>query len=299
MIIAKLWWAPRLAQSEAEQSTPGNATAAQRDVKKRFMFVDNAHVIRLERNGRQITRIVTNKGTVDVPANGQVFIALGTIESTRLALTSLPNANGLIGRNLMAHLRSNVTFRVPRDSFSDALNPAIHPEARNQEASALFVKGIHTHADGSLGHFHIQITSAGVGELGMDSEADFFKKVPDIDLLHNFRDLNVKEVICTLRGIGEMVGDKQSADPRNRITLGGAPGPYDYGQPRTDPTGGRTGRFEGTGVVGRHGCGVGRSGTNVCERRPDPVSLKPERWRMAGCVPRASRAPRHAQFDAP
>ncbi len=224
--------AARTAQSEAEQSVPGNATAAQRDVKKRFMLVDNTHVIRLERNGRQITRVVTNKGSVDVPPNGQVFIALGTIESTRLALNSLPNANGLIGRNLMAHLRSNVTFRVPRASFGDALDPAIHPEARNQEASALFVKGVHTHADGTLGHFHVQITAAGVGELGMDSEADLFKKIPDIDLLDNFRDLNVKWVICTLRGIGEIVGDKTSADPQNRITLDAGQGPYDYGQPR-------------------------------------------------------------------
>lgn len=224
--------AARLAQSEAEQSMPANATAAQRDVKKRFMLVDNTHVIRLERNGSRITRVVTNKGNVDVPPNGQVFIALGTIESTRLALNTLPNANGLIGRNLMAHVRSNVTFRVPRASFGDNLDPAINPQARFQEVSALFVKGIHTHADGTLGHFHVQITASGVGELGMDSEADLFKKVPDIDLLDNFRDLNVKWVICTLRGIGEMVGDKVSADPQNRITLGGAQGPYDYGQPR-------------------------------------------------------------------
>src|SRR5262249_49488129 len=50
--------AARLAQSEAEQSASGGND--QRNAKKRLMVVPNAHVLRLERNGRQITRVVTN-----------------------------------------------------------------------------------------------------------------------------------------------------------------------------------------------------------------------------------------------
>jgi len=86
--------------------------------------------------------------------------------------------------------------------------------------SALFVKGIRTRSNGAKGHFHIQITASGVGELGMNSEAELFKKIPNIDELDQFQDLNDKWIVVTLRGIGEMIGDKTSSDPQNRVTLG-------------------------------------------------------------------------------
>lgn len=219
--------ASRMAQSEAEQSAVGDPETV--SVKKRLMVVPNAHVIRLERAGRRVTRVVTNQGAVVVPDNGAVFIALGTIESTRLALNTLPNAEGLIGRNLMAHLRSNVTIRVNRANFGTLLDPAKNPEL---QVSALFVKGLHTHDDRTLGHFHVQITASGVGDLGVDSEAELFKKIPDIDLLDRFAGMTDQWIVVTLRGIGEMIGDRTGADPLNRITLGGRQGAFDFGVPR-------------------------------------------------------------------
>jgi len=220
--------ASRSAQAEAEQSAVGGP--AERDVKKRLMLVDRTKAIGLERQGGRITRVVTNQGTVDVPAGGHVFLGLGTVENTRLALATLPNAHGLIGRNLMAHLRSNVTIRLPRASLGAAL--AGHDELA---VSALFVKGVHTHSNGGgVGHFHLQITASGVGAMGMDSEAELFKKIPDVDTLDQFSDLTDEWVVMTLRGIGEMTGDKDSSDPMNRIDLDflGQQGPYDYGRPR-------------------------------------------------------------------
>src|SRR5215207_1115027 len=224
--------AARLSRSEAEQSARGDEAAINR--RRRFMVVPNTHVIRLERNvdgdGRRIMRIVTNQGIVDVPAKGRVYLAAGTVESTRLALLSLPNANGMIGRNLMAHLRSNLTIRIPRKSL-EAIGPNLPKEL---SVSAMFVKGVFRHTDGSPGHFHIQITASGVGKLDTGSEAELFKKIPNIDELDRFRDLTDQYVVITLRGIGEMTGDKSSADPQNRVTLDwlGAPRPFDYGTPR-------------------------------------------------------------------
>ena len=219
--------ASRMAQTEAEQDAVGDPETV--SVKKRLMVVPNTHVIRLERSGSRITRIVTNQGVVDVPDGGQVFLALGTIESTRVALNTLPNQERLIGRNLMAHLRSNVTIRVNRATFGTVLDPAKTPEL---QVSALFVKGIRTRDDGSLGHFHVQITASGVGDLATDSEAELFKKIPDIDTLDKFQNMTDQWIVITLRGIGEMVGDKTSADPQNRIALGGAQGAFDFGMPR-------------------------------------------------------------------
>ncbi|MDQ3693311.1 MAG: DUF1080 domain-containing protein [Chloroflexota bacterium] len=225
----------RLAWAEADHGVPGSGDEQQslnlKNVKKRLMVVPNTHVIRLEREpgSQRITKVVTNQGDVDVPPGGQVFVALGTIESTRLALSTLPNGNGLAGRNLMAHLRSNLTFRVPASTY-----PVLTGEL---QVSALFVKGIHTHADGSLGHFHVQITATGAGQFTTDSEAELFKKIPDIDTLHHFQDLTDQWIIVTLRGIGELVGDRSPTDPAagtkpSRIELDGTQGPFDYGQRR-------------------------------------------------------------------
>ena len=219
--------AARLAQSEAEQSAVGGPD--QTNAKKRLMVVPHAHVIRLERSGSRITRIVTNQGNVDVPFQGKVFLALGTIENTRLALETLPNQRGLIGKNLMAHLRSNLTIRIPKSSLSPAVQAI-----KELAVSALFVKGIHQHTDGTSGHFHLQITASGVGALGMDSEAELFKKIPNIDELDRFDSLTDDFVVITIRGIGEMVGDKTSPDPLNRIILDnlGPRNGFDYQQPR-------------------------------------------------------------------
>ena len=209
------------------------------DVRRRLMVVPHCHVISLEMSGRRVARIHTNQGAIEVPWGGQVFLALGTIENTRMALNTFPN-NNLIGTNLMAHLRSNLTIRIPRDSFGTTLDPNQHPELKDLTVSALFVKGIHQHQPGTpgpkLGHFHLQITASGVGDLEVNSEAELFKKIPDIEGLDNFRGNTDKFIVITIRGIGEMagaVGDPNSVDPRNRIALDSVTGIFDYGAPRT------------------------------------------------------------------
>jgi len=188
------------------------------DVKKRIMIVPQCHVVRL------ITDVVggvgrvtgidvlvytdfcrggsvqTRRVTIPVPDNGKVIIALGTIESTRLALLSFQGTSNypLIGHNFIAHLRSNLTIRIPRDALT-ALNPAV----KALQASALFVKGRHG-ASTTAGHFHLQITAAGLEKPGGDSEAELFKKIPDVETLEAMRQANDQTVVITIRGIGEM-----------------------------------------------------------------------------------------------
>lgn len=174
------------------------------DRNKRLMIVANCNVNELGLTANQVSMVKTSLGDITVPAGGVVVIALGTIESMRLALRSFPNTNGLIGCNLMAHLRSNFTMRIPRRSLgipSDRLF-----------ASSLFVKGKSPH-----GHFHLQITAAAAGPNETNSEAELFRKVPDIDTLDSF-DMNDESVILTLRGIGEMT-PAPNATAMNRVDL--------------------------------------------------------------------------------
>src|SRR6266852_9235389 len=77
------------------------------------------------------------------PSNGSqsaVVVALGTIESTRLAINTFKDslswrAAQRMGKNLIAHLRSNLTIRVPATSLT-----SLSPSAQSSlQASALFV----------------------------------------------------------------------------------------------------------------------------------------------------------------
>jgi choline dehydrogenase-like flavoprotein len=171
------------------------------DFKKRLMIVPQCHVTQLVFDGTNVTGIFTNRGFIPVPANGKVIVALATIESTRLALNSfrgIPNYN-LIGKNLIAHLRSNFTIRLPRTSLK-----YLAAAVKELQASALFVKGRLKHADGTVSHYHHQITAAGLGAVGTDSEAELFKIVPDIDGFDELKSATDTHVVITIRGIGEM-----------------------------------------------------------------------------------------------
>ena len=193
------------------------------DARKRLMVVPYCHVSRLrtvpDGNEWRVVSIETNLGNITVPAGAKVIIALGTIESARLALVSFgdmpPAAYDRIGTNLIAHLRSNLDIRIPRTALA-----SLPAAVAALQVSALFVKGRHAFADdgiadGSSAHFHLQITASGLGALGNNSEAELFKKIPDIDTYNAHRNANDTHVVITIRGIGEM----QPQNPDNRVTL--------------------------------------------------------------------------------
>lgn len=202
--------AARLASSEAD----GIGPAA--DARKRLMIVPNCHVQELitETQADKWVRVtgvrVWQKGaSVDImlapPRNGgqsAVVIALGTVETTRVALTTFQQslasrAAQRMGTNLIAHLRSNLTIRVPKKAVEANLPATM---ITSLQCSALLVKG-----KASNGRtFHFQITASGLGELGTDSEAELFKKIPTLEHLEAMLRANDKTVVITIRGIGDM-----------------------------------------------------------------------------------------------
>ncbi len=180
------------------------------DVKKRLMIVPRCRVHALKTSpdaGKlRVTEVVTERGNFTVPPNGVVVVALATIESTRLALHSFQGmpaaAYERIGKNLLAHLRSNLDIRVPRAALS-----SLQATVKALQASALFVKGQHTYSaavGGGVGHFHLQITASGGGGGLTNSEAELFKKIPDIDKFEQHLNATDTHFVITMRGIGEM-----------------------------------------------------------------------------------------------
>jgi 3-keto-disaccharide hydrolase/GMC oxidoreductase len=202
--------AARLASTEAD----GVGSVA--DARKRIMIVPDCHVQELitetqSDNWVRVTgaRVWQNGSSVDImlapPHNGgqsAVVIALGTVETTRVARTTFQQSLAgrvadRMGKNLVAHLRSNLVIRVPRAAIAANLPPTTIPSL---QCSALLVKG--KAANGRT--YHFQITASGLNKLGVDSEAELFKKIPTLEHMDAFLRATDDTVVITIRGIGEM-----------------------------------------------------------------------------------------------
>jgi choline dehydrogenase-like flavoprotein len=192
---------------------------SQADARKRLMIVPKVRVLDIitetqSDNWVRVTgvRVKDIDGLEKVislapPLNGSqgaVVIALGTIESTRLAINTFKDslsgrAAQRMGKNLIAHLRSNLTIRVSKTSLTSLPASA----QSSLQASALFVKG-KANIAGEDRLFHLQITASGLNKLGQDSEAELFKKIPDTEQMDAMLRADDTHVVITLRGIGEM-----------------------------------------------------------------------------------------------
>ena len=203
----------RVAAGEAD------GTDALADARKRIMIVPMVRVLDLVTetqadNWVRVTgvRVKDSGGQEELimlapSSNGHqstVVVALGAIESTRLAINTFKDslagrAASRMGKNLVAHLRSNLSIRIPTSSLSSLPTST----QTSLQASALFVKG-KANIGGEDRFFHLQITASGLGKLGQDSEAELFKKIPDTEQLDSMLTATDTHVVITLRGIGEM-----------------------------------------------------------------------------------------------
>jgi choline dehydrogenase-like flavoprotein len=169
---------------------------------RRLFYVPRVHVTKLYTVDGAVTRIEAwvngQQKFLDISPQCAVVLANGTIESTRLALESFPNS--LMGRNLMAHLRSNTVVRIHRSALGVAATELL-------QAAAILVRG-----STPKGRYHLQVTAAAVKG---GSEDNMWRAVPDIDLLEKTLTSQKEDwIVVTLRGIGEMVGDKDFTKPK-------------------------------------------------------------------------------------
>jgi len=220
---------------------------------KRLMIVPNCHVKRLITRPyvlatgtavQEVIGIDTGNGPLDLSgaiagnANRRpvVVLAAGAIESARLAMLSVAGVpNGAeMGRNLMVHLRKNVSFTI-------APLPALPQPLTQQELSALLVRCRANLPDGTPAHFHLQITASAVPPGpggGARSDALLFQSVPDLDHVQIFSQTAPAQLDVAIRAVGEMVPNPQN----NSVTL---PLPADndeYGMPRATVNIVRSGR---------------------------------------------------------
>jgi hypothetical protein len=220
---------PILTRSARLASNQADGVGTQADARKRLMVVPKVNVLDLATetlpdNSVRVTGVrVWDNGTEKTvwlapPRDGResvAIIALGTIESTRLAKLTFQQslswrAASRMGENLVAHLRSNFNIRVPVASLKQ-LPPML---TKALQVSALLVKGRALVA-GQQRYFHFQITASGLNKLGDDSEAELFKKIPTLEHLQEMLRADDTHVVITLRGIGEMCPH----NPDSRVDL--------------------------------------------------------------------------------
>jgi choline dehydrogenase-like flavoprotein len=244
---------PLITEAARTASVEADGTGPAADARKRVTVVPDWHVQELitqtqADNWVRVTgvRVADLSGAqIDIPlaspgadgTQGVVVLALGTIESTRLALTTFQaslagRAAQRMGENFVAHLRSNLTIRIPTASvpgLAAALQrwAAMPDRADTMEVSALFSKGKAT-VNGVDHYFHVQITASGTSPLGTNSEALLFRKVPDVEQVQSLLQSSPSTVVITLRGIGEMT----TMNPDSRVGLAQTPSDVDFGRPK-------------------------------------------------------------------
>lgn len=170
------------------------------DSNRKLFLVPRTHVIALRSNNGVVHTVeVDVDGTrrfLDIDPACAVVLAASTIETTRLALHSFPSP--LMGRNLMAHTRSDFAVRIAKSALSLSDGPV--------QTAAMLVRG-----QVPTGRFHLQLT-ASTSALGSDEL--LFKMIPDIEELAAHSSSNDPDwVTITLRGVGEMAGDTSTAVP--------------------------------------------------------------------------------------
>jgi len=97
--------------------------------------------------------------------------------------------------------------------------------ANGQKFDGLFVKG-KAKVDARDRYFHLQITASGLTATGADSEAELFKKIPDLDNMEKLKRSDDTTVVITIRGIGEMTPH----NPDSSVTIPGQG--QDFNRPR-------------------------------------------------------------------
>jgi choline dehydrogenase-like flavoprotein len=186
------------------------------DSRRRLFLVPRVHVVKLQTSGGIVRRIEVfvngQQRFLDIAPRCAVVLALGAIESTRIALESFPTtpnpADENMGRNLTVHMRSTTTVQIRRS----AVETPGKPLNEELQTAALLVRG-----ESSDGRFHLQVTAADDREGNSDSL--LFRMIPDIDLLEEILAAQDADFVAvTFRGCAETKGvkDQRSGNPALR-----------------------------------------------------------------------------------
>ncbi|MFI5496688.1 GMC oxidoreductase [Actinoplanes sp. NPDC051859] len=168
-----------------------------RDHPDRLTVVTECETVAIIRDGREAVALHTAGG--DLPLQGaRLLLANGTVESTRLALTTHPSTPA--GRNLNGHVGSWFACRVPRNAL-----PSL---PTSYQLGALYLDGGTTERQ-----FHIQLIASATTNAAAD-RAEIYRTVPELsgaDIMNQLAD--DEHVVFLVRGLGEISTDGPAISP--------------------------------------------------------------------------------------
>jgi choline dehydrogenase-like flavoprotein len=186
------------AAEDAERECAGDA------VRKRLVILPNCRVLRLKHQQGRVCAVETDQGKIDIPPDGIVIAALGTIESTRLAMEAFP-AEPLLGCNLMGHVLSDVTCRLPRAHLP--------VQGDRLQISSLLLRG-----RSGRSHFHVQLVAAVVGKEQTGLEEELRRELAGPGGVNIFNGITAEHIMVSLIGLGETQGVRNTS-AGSRVTL--------------------------------------------------------------------------------
>ncbi len=173
--------------------------------KPRLVVVPNIQARRLIVSNGTLIGIETDRGLIEAD-NADVLLALGTVETTRLASSAFPT-NPLLGRNLMGHVITDASYSKPRSQLLNASN--------SLQIALFLLRGV-----AEARHFHIQVAAATLGDGEIDVDERLAREIPGPRGSNLFDNLLPGQIMLRLSGIGE-VGGAQSGSSESRLFLSG------------------------------------------------------------------------------
>ncbi len=207
------------------------------DATARLFLVPNAHVSKIEvpkirKDGADVRHhratgihlfVEGVRKFLPIKPTCSIVLALGCIESTRLALECFPTepddrSKERMGRNLMAHLRFDFPFQVDRKTFAKWVKTT-GKTLRDELQTASF----HVQGESPDGRFHFQVYAT--GDSSGNPEGLLYRMIPDVEVAQRLASTQNPNVInMIIRACGEMRGDRAAsvgAPNTNWIDLAG------------------------------------------------------------------------------
>lgn len=203
------------------------------DGERRLFVVPGVRVLRLATddgdppgvNGLEISVNGGGHQHLSLHPGCSVVLALGAVESTRLALESVPRSpfreQELMGRNLTVHLRCRTVVRVRREALRRGSTAAAWQGLR---VGAVLVRG---QVNGRS--YHMEVTAVDDPEGGSDDI--LYHAVPDLELFQAILEARHPEfVTLVVRGFCEMAADRRVGEPKDRAPCWVDLSPYEDGR---------------------------------------------------------------------
>ncbi|CAF1323642.1 unnamed protein product [Adineta steineri] len=182
----------------------GNDRSIKFSTVERLLSMENVTVIyectaeEILHDGKKATALRTSQGTIEIPNNTKLILAMSTLPATTVVLnsfkmTEFPQLSN-VGKRLTAHFVSSVIARVPRQNLS------LPDNAPDVELGAVYIPGIN---DGA--QYHLQLSGVAYTQCNDNNNIhDICKKYTANSVPNECIDRSRDDIVVSCSTLGEL-----------------------------------------------------------------------------------------------